>query len=414
MLLFTYCAISNGFCVHQTALFRLYGSLNFLLRLFPKSSIIKITQSDFRDSYCFIFLSSFSYFSFLRALSPAYKQPGINHALFKGGLLLNYMNYKEFLETITQNLHRTLGDSYQIDVCPLSKNNGVILDGLRICRDGQIFVPTIYLNMYFDAYQNHSMSMEEILSDILGLYRCSTPPCCLSEESIRDFESLKSRVMYRMIHTESNQELLKELPSIRFLDLSVVFFLYLDENAAGQLTALIRKEHLRQWKVGVSDLWKLARVNTPAAYPPVVQSMTELLGTLSESTGIDLSERTAAEADPSKNEDPLPLYVITNNSGLYGAACMLYPNVLDDLASRLNQDLLILPSSIHEVLALPADTPVSLTELRAMISAINQVEVPPEDRLSDQVYFYQKDDGMLDLLPEEAFSEHSDENNFLS
>lgn len=355
---------------------------------------------------------------------PAYKQPGINHAIFKGGLLLNYMNYKEFLETITQNLHRTLGDSYQIDVCPLSKNNGVILDGLRIHRDGQIFVPTIYLNMYFDAYENHSMNMEEILSDILGLYQCAAPPCCLSEESIKDFESLKSRVMYRMIHTESNQELLKGLPSIRFLDLSVVFFLYLDENAAGQLTALIRKEHLRQWKVGVSDLWKLARVNTPAAYPPVVQSMTELLGGLGKRTGVDIPELNIpernihegnlAEADPSENEDPLPLYVITNSSGLYGAACMLYPNVLDDLASRLNQDLLILPSSIHEVLALPANTPVSLMELRAMISAINQVEVPPEDRLSDQIYFYQKDDGMLDLLPEEAFSEHSDENNFLS
>lgn len=335
---------------------------------------------------------------------PACKQPGINHAFFKGGLLLNYMNYKEFLETITQNLRRTLGDSCQIDVCPLSQNNGVTLDGLRIRRDGQIFVPTIYLNMYFDAYQNHSMNIEEILSDILGLYRCAAPPCCLSEESMSDFESMKSRVMYRMIHTDSNQELLKGLPSIRFLDLSVVFFLYLEENAVGQLTALIRKEHLRQWKVGVSELWKLARVNTPAAYPPVVQSMTEVLSVLNQSAGIRISE----------GEDDLPLYVITNSSGLYGAACMLYPNVLDDLATRLNQDLLILPSSIHEVLALPANTPVNLRELRTMIHMINQNEVPPEDRLSDQVYFYQKDDGMLDLLPEEAFSEDSDENHFLS
>ena len=322
------------------------------------------------------------------------------------------MDYKEFLETVTQNLRHALGESCRIDVCPLQKNNGVTLDGIRLYQNGQLFVPTIYLNAYFDAYKNHAMNIEEILSDILGLYQNAMPPSRLSPEFMSDFDSLKSRVMYRLIHTESNQELLKEVPSIRFLDLSVVFFLYIEENAVGQLTTPIRKEHLRQWKIGVSDLWKLARVNTPTAYPPVIQNMSETLNDLQNLhadtsdtiVSTEINRTTIGEPDETECETTPPIYILTNSSGLYGAGCMLYPTVLEDLSDRLNQDLLILPSSIHEVLILPADTPIGLRELQMMISTINQTEVLPEDRLSNQIYFYRREDGMIDILPEELFA----------
>ena len=320
------------------------------------------------------------------------------------------MDYKKFLETITRNLQMTLGPSCQIEVCPVQKNNHVTLDGLRISHSSQICVPTIYMNAYFDAYQEHAMNIEEILADILSLYQNSVPPSCIGPEFLSDFESLKSRIMYRVIHTESNQELLSDIPSIRFLDLSVVFFLYIEENASGHLTALIHKEHLRQWKVDVSDLWKLARVNTPTAYPPLIQDMNDMIrGSNTDGQNIsvsDLSDASSDASDASQN-DPLKLYVLTNTSGLYGASCILYPDVLDNLASKLNQDLLILPSSIHEVLVLPADTQINLAELRATVCTINQTEVPPEDRLSDQIYFYRREDGMLELVPENIITEEA-------
>lgn len=351
------------------------------------------------------------------------------------------MDYKKFLETITRNLQLTLGQSCHIEVCPVQKNNNVTLDGLRISHSGQICVPTIYMNAYFDAYQEHAMNIEEILDDILGLYQNSVPPSCLGPEFLNDFDSLKSRIMYRIIHTESNQALLSDLPSIRFLDLSVVFFLYIEENASGHLTALIRKEHLRQWKVGVSDLWKLARINTPDFYPPVIQNMNDMIGSFPEHSVIhpdpafadtttdiicadmnscqnpdifsgsghhqtsDLVPVSDSDSSDIFPVDALQLYVITNTSGLYGASCILYPDVLENLASRLNHDLLILPSSIHEVLVLPADTQIHLAELRAIVCAINQTEVPPEDRLSDQIYFYRREDGMLELLPDDIIEE---------
>ena len=56
----------------------------------------------------------------------------------------------------------------------------------------------------------------------------------------------------------------------------------------------------------------------------------------------------------------------------------------------MESDLIILPSSIHEVLLLPYEANLSFQELTDMVSHINRAEVPVEDRLSDQVYLYSR------------------------
>ena len=69
---------------------------------------------------------------------------------------------------------------------------------------------------------------------------------------------------------------------------------------------------------------------------------------------------------------------------------MLYPNILKNFAEQLDRDLVILPSSIHEVLLLPYDESILFRELSDMVSNINQNEVAVEDRLSNHVYFYSR------------------------
>ena len=54
-----------------------------------------------------------------------------------------------------------------------------------------------------------------------------------------------------------------------------------------------------------------------------------------------------------KPETPAPFYVLSNRSGINGAACILYEDVLKNFADGVEKNLIILPSSIHEVL-LPA------------------------------------------------------------
>lgn len=76
-----------------------------------------------------------------------------------------------------------------------------------------------------------------------------------------------------------------------------------------------------------------------------------------------------------------------NSAAVNGAASIVYSNALDDLAKKLNSDLFVLPSSVHEVLAV--STEVGDAESFAdMVRSVNEEQVAYEEQLSDHVYRY--------------------------
>lgn len=182
--------------------------------------------------------------------------------------------------------------------------------------------------------------------------------------------------MFRLIHTASNQVLLKDLPHLPYLDLSIVFFISLERNEAGQMTALIHQEHMKRWNISVNDLWEAASHNTPLEYPAEIQSMSDLLREIAR-------KNMGEHYDPElinkllESEDAAPLYVLSNSNGLYGASCLVYKNVLKDFADHLQADLILLPSSVHEVLLTPNLPDTSYEALSSMVTSINRQEVSP-------------------------------------
>ena len=49
----------------------------------------------------------------------------------------------------------------------------------------------------------------------------------------------------------------------------------------------------------------------------------------------------------------MEMLIVTNREKLYGATIMLFPDILKPVSELLQQDLYIIPSSIHEILVLP-------------------------------------------------------------
>lgn len=84
------------------------------------------------------------------------------------------------------------------------------------------------------------------------------------------------------------------------------------------------------------------------------------------------------------------MWVISNEKGINGAASMLYENELHELAESLESDLYILPSSVHEVIAVSSGMG-SPEMLAKMVVEVNMQEVSLDERLSNQVYHYDKD-----------------------
>ena len=307
------------------------------------------------------------------------------------------MVYETFLQTITDRLQVDLGEEYQFTLRPLPKNNGVTLDGLTIQGPGAPLAPTIYLNPYYEQHRR-GMGMDEILADILRLYRSTPPPESLSAEDIDCFDRLKRKVMFRVVHTASNKTLLKDVPSIPYLDLSIIFYLALERNESGQMTALIHNDHIKQWNITANGLWKLARNNTPREYPAEIRSMADTMKEIARENLGESYDEEYFDRLLGVEESISPLYVLSNVNGLYGAGCMIYRNTLQDFADSLGRDLVLLPSSIHEVLLTPDSPELSYENLSEMVASINRQEVPMEDQLSNQVYLYTRNDDRLRIV----------------
>ena len=112
--------------------------------------------------------------------------------------------------------------------------------------------------------------------------------------------------------------------------------------------------------------------------------------------------RDAKERMDEANQDN-PLIVVTNETGIDGAAAVFYPGVMDQLGEEIKGDFFILPSSVHEIIVAPDDGRLSYSELKEMVTEINETQVAPEDRLTDEVYHYDTRDHVFEKA--EAFTE---------
>ena len=92
-----------------------------------------------------------------------------------------------------------------------------------------------------------------------------------------------------------------------------------------------------------------------------------------------------------EDEPSFPMYVLTNASRYYGASVLLLKKELSKISQSLG-NLIILPSSLHELIVLPENQYTGDCEACAeMVKNVNTSVVLPEDYLSDHVYTYNRD-----------------------
>ena len=105
-------------------------------------------------------------------------------------------------------MKQKLGDGYFLTLRKVQKNNGLVLDGLCITKGCDTVAPSIYLNSFYEQYEK-GVSLEQIVQDLLKVYRQNSYPPSLNQLVLSDYESLSSRIAFRLINTASNQSFLK-------------------------------------------------------------------------------------------------------------------------------------------------------------------------------------------------------------
>jgi len=207
--------------------------------------------------------------------------------------------------------------------------------------------------------------------------------------------------LYKFIHRESNADLLKDIPFIKWNDLAVVFYYALEDERFGQASITIRNSHLAMWGIDKEILYENAKSNMlrlkPEEILPIKQLICEFLDR-NEKRGISRQEMNLPEDCDAAIEADSMIYVLSNRDRVFGAAALLYAGALKKLTKRLNKNLIILPSSVHEVLLVPDDGVTKKDFFKNMVKEVNDSQVDPEERLSYNVYYYDRFSEEISIL----------------
>lgn len=301
------------------------------------------------------------------------------------------MNYSDFCEKVRSALSEVYGDEAAVSITDVTKNNGLILRGLVIQRKESRISPTIYLEQFYGMYED-GMTFGDVINHIMACDRKYKGPD-MDLDMFLDFDSMKDRIVYKVVNRTMNSELLKSVPYVEWNDLAVVFCCLMESGCDGCATVLVKNEHVRSWNTDAEELYEIASVNTPKLMADEIDNMENIIAhMLSNCHGHD-----AYGYDAACGVTP-GMYVLTNSKRVFGATCMLYSACIRELAMAYDSDLYILPSSIHEVILLPSGGALDEDYMRNMVREINETQVDVEDRLSDNIYYYDRESDEIRVL----------------
>lgn len=300
--------------------------------------------------------------------------------------MTNIKNIEDFQEFVKENLVSYLPDELKdatIESRNVTKNNGITFHAIEVAQKNSNIAPMLYLESFFDSLE--TQSIDTVMKNIADVAAKATPAEYDGiAEKFTDFDFVRNHVIMVAVNTERNTELLSQVPHYDKEDLSLIYKVMLGNIYGGLATITIRNEHLQFWGVTGEEIHEIAMKNSQELLPVTVQSMnTALMGMLPKDELPEEFVEALLEDMPANQQ----MYVISNKEMKNGATSMFYDDALETLSEKIGTDLYILPSSIHEVIAVSTDfgTPETLSEI---VREVNGTQVSEEEQLSDNVYYY--------------------------
>src|SRR5574344_1943309 len=276
------------------------------------------------------------------------------------------MNYEIFKEVVKGKFMDYMPEKFkgmELVAEPVEKVN-VTLDGIILREEGRNISPTIYINDMYKKYQDCG-DLEETL-----MAACDFMERAYEQTPVVDVDSImrdaNEKIVFQLINTEQNKTFLEQVPHREFQDLSIVYKVIISADKDAVQSSKITNEFAKRLGMSEEQLFKCAAENTRRLFPPVVRSMNDIMREMFARDGMpqEIADMMIAEIPPEQT-----MWVISNEKGINGAVSMLYVNELIAVSSDMGSP---------EMLA-------------QMVVEVNMQEVSLDERLSNQVYHYDKD-----------------------
>ena len=278
------------------------------------------------------------------------------------------MNYSEFLEYAAKNIKDYLPPEYQeadVRLDTVSKTNEQYT-GLTVRQEDQTAAPVVNMKLFYEQYEV-SGSLNQIMKDMANVVQMEKPPI-LGIDSLKDYEQVKNHLFIRVSSPEGNEEIMADSPHRFEADLLMTYHIYMPSQDVGFMSARVTNQMMESYGITEQKMHDDAVVSTAKLMPPRVQSMMKML------TGIE-------------EEEP-QMIIVTNEQGTLGAGALFCTGVMDQVKEVMKGDYFILPSSQHEVIAVPDNGSFERSALESMVREANHTVVDLTDKLSDEVYHY--------------------------
>ena len=283
---------------------------------------------------------------------------------------MNRLDYEQFKVVIATKLEELLLKSKK----PYGYKKQVVhkvnqdLDSISLIGENIKMSPTLYFNNMYDYYIDAAASVEELALKAFETMLEGVNQTEITEE-LPDKDKFIENIFFQVINTEKNKTLLLEVPHREYLDLSIIYRYAVNISDNDIATTTINYILMDEFKLTEEELYEAAYKNTRRLLKPKVTS-----------PGIT------------------GFYMLSNDLNIFGANGILYKDIIAKEAKKLNTDIYLIPSSIHEFLIQPVSNILKPKDLKEIIKDANEHVIDPEDYLSDSLYIYKLETDTIEVI----------------
>lgn len=181
------------------------------------------------------------------------------------------------------------------------------------------------------------------------------------------------------------------------MDLGIVFYYIFEENFANGCGAcLITNNIMNAWEnnISVDTLYDIAidNINLLGCEVIHVSDFMCRMARMNDAPELYISQLKEAMSN-------VPMHIVTNDYNMYGASLVFFnKNICKQLAKNYDDDLYIMPASIHETIIVPVSSAENTKDIKDLVKSANKNDVRPEDLLSDSVYMYSRETAKISIV----------------
>ena len=281
------------------------------------------------------------------------------------------LDYEQFKVVLTTKLEELLLKSKK----PYGYKKQVIhkinqdLDAISMIGENITMSPTLYFNNMYEYYNDTDILIEEIAMKMFETMLEGVSQTEITENGLPDKDKFMKNIFFQVINTEKNKTLLLDHPHREYLDLSIIYRYAVNLSDNDIATAMINYNLMGKFKLTEEELYEAAYKNTRKILKPKVIS-----------AGIPM------------------MNMISNDLNIFGANGILYKDIVAKEAKKLNTDIYLIPSSMHEFLLQPVSDTLKPKDLKEIIKNANENVIDPEDYLSDSLYIYKLETDTIEIV----------------